>query len=136
MATLLVVGGCVLGCGSLQRDANDRAAQIADYTVRDGLKKSIAAANADSPQERAQAALNWLRDPNLTQAETQGGTWIVKGSEGTTIRVDVYRKYESGALLPPEQGKSAWGVACRTYDVSTSVTVSSIVCPDGTSDEP
>lgn len=127
------------GCSSLQQDADDQAARLADHVLPSALDDALAAADppAQTPDQRAIAAEDWLSTPDPSVTDSHGGAvWVLRGSQGTTIRVDVYRYWESGDFFPPDQGEAAWGVACRRYDVADPVTSSPMECPDGTPEEP
>lgn len=118
------------GCGTLQRDADDRAAQVADYSVPEGVSSAIASSGASTPDERVRATLQWFTDPYLTVAETQGSTWDATPRGGTKIEVGVFKAMESGSFFPPEAGKTAIGLACRVYDVAEAVTATAVECSD------
>ena len=125
------------GCSSLQRDADDGAASVADHVLPEALDDAISVADPQSPEERRVAAEEWLSDPDPSVVDgLRNVTWEVRGSEGTTIRVDLYMYLESGDLLPPDQGEATWGVACRAYDGARAVTSTTVECPDGTPEEP
>lgn len=127
---------CVLltGCSTIQQQADDIAAASADYTMVDVLTEVIAASDAQTPEERVAAAEDWLSDPyrGRSSLDNRGAVWVTRGRQGAKIRIDLYSFEESASLLPPDAGESAWGVACRTYDVAEGVTVITIECPDGT----
>ena len=125
------------GCSSLEQDADDEAAVVADHVLPPALDDAISAADPQSPEQRRVAAEEWLSDPDPSVVDgLRHVTWEVRGSEGTTIRVDVYMYLESGDLLPPDQGEATWGVACRAYDVAGAVMTTTDECPDGTPAEP
>ena len=125
------------GCSSLQRDADDEAARVADHVLPKALDDAISAADPQSPEERRVAAEEWLSDPGPSVMDGQRNvTWEMRGSGSTTIRVDLYTYVESGDLLPPDQGEATWGVACRAYDVARAVRTTTAECPDGTPEEP
>ncbi len=134
LATFALVA--LAGCSSLQRDANAEAALAADHALPKALKGAISGSDPQSPEERRVAAEKWLTDPYSSVDGLSNVTWEVRGSEGTTFRVDLYMYLESGDLLPPDQGEATWGVACRTYDVARAVRTTMVECPDGTPEEP
>ena len=124
------------GCSSLQRDADDEAARAADRVLPEALNDAISVSDPHSPGERRVAAEEWLSDPYSSLDGLSNVTWEVRGSEGTTLRVDLYMYLESGDFLPPDQGEATWGVACRAYDVARAVKTTTVECPDGTPEEP
>lgn len=123
------------GCSSMQAMADDRTASIADWALPIALTDAVAAAR--TPEERVVAAREWLSDSYSTLPGYMPTVWKVRGAEGTTFRVDVYYYWESGDLVPPDQGKSTHGLACRTYDVAAPAVVTTAVeCPKGTPTAP
>ena len=125
------------GCSSVQQEADDEAARVADHVLPDSLEQAVAAAAPQTPRDRISVAREWLADPDPSVTDSQGGTtWEVREVEGTTIRVDVYRYWESGSFFPPDQGEAVWGVACRRYDVAGPVVLSAVECPEGTPEAP
>lgn len=125
------------GCSSVQADADEEAARVSDHVLPEALDDAISEADPQSPEERRVAAEEWLSGPDPSVVDGQrNATWEVRGSEGTTIRVDLYTYLESGDLLPPDQGEATWGVACRAYDVARAVTATTVECPDDTPAEP
>lgn len=124
------------GCSRLQATADDEAAGIAEVAVPSALTDAVAAAT--TPEERAVAAREWLSDPYSELPDGYGPTsWALRGSEGTALRVDVYHWWESGDLLPPDQGEAVWGLACRTYDVTApDVVTTAVECPEDTPTAP
>lgn len=125
------------GCSQLQRDADIEAARVADHVLPEALNDEIVHAEPRTPEERRVAAEDWLSEPGppLTSSHA-AATWLVRGSKGTTIRVDVYQYLESGRFFPPDQGEATFGVACRIYDVAKAVATSTVECPEGTPEQP
>lgn len=124
------------GCSSVQQEADAEAARVADHVLPEALDQAVAA-GPQTPGGRAATAADWPRDPDPTLTTSQGGAaWEVRAVEGATIRVDVYRYWESGAFLPPDQGRAVWGVACRSYDVAGPVVADAVECPEGTPEAP
>ena len=125
------------GCSSVQQEADDEAARVADHVLPDSLEQVVAAAGPQTPQDRVSVAREWLVAPDPSVPGSQSGAaWEVREVEGTTIRVDVYRYWESGSFFPPDQGEAAWGVACRSYDVAGPVVPSAVECPEDTPEAP
>ena len=124
------------GCSTLQETADDETTRIANGPLPMALTDAVAAAT--TPEERAVAAQEWLSDPYGNTLDGYGGTtWALRGAEGTTFRVDVYHWWESGDLLPPDQGNAVWGLACRTYDVAApDVVTTAVECPEDTPTAP
>lgn len=138
-AVIPAMAGALLltGCSTIQQDADTEAARLADHVLPDALSQQLAKDEASAPATRGKAAEAWLSNPDPAIIEGQGGsTWAVRGRDGSSIHVDVYRYWESGSFFPPDRGKGAWGVACRTYDVAGDVTTRSVDCPPGTPDAP
>lgn len=128
-----LAGVVLAGCSTVQQEADDEAARVADHVLPGALDSALTESGARTPQERATAAADWLADPGPSVMDSQGGTtWAVRGQEGVTIRVDVYAWVESGSFFPPDQGKAVWGLACRSYDVTDAVASTPVECPDGT----
>ncbi|WP_193610380.1 hypothetical protein [Nocardioides lijunqiniae] len=125
------------GCSSLQREADDEAARVADHVLPEALDDAISAADPKSSAERRGAAKKWLSDPDPSVMDGQRNVkWEVRGSKGTTIWVNLYTYVESADLLPPDQGEATWGVVCRAYDVARAVKTTTVECPDDTPEEP
>lgn len=125
------------GCSTVQQEADDEAARIANQVLPTAIDVAITAADARTGSERLAAAEAWLADPGPSIMDGHGGaTWAVRGREAGTIRVDVYRRWESGSFLPPDQGEAAWGLACRSYDVARDARPIVIECPAGTARTP
>lgn len=123
-------------CSQLHQDADLEAARVANVLSK-ALNDELSDAKPQTPEERRIAAEDWLSEPDPEVTSSYGGaTWEVRGTEGTTIRVDVYQYLESGSFFPPDQGEATWGVACRTYDVAEAVVTRTVECPEGTPDEP
>ena len=120
------------GCSTLQVTADGETALIADGPLPLALTDAVA--GATTPDQRAVAAQQWFSDPYGNYLDGHRGTkWALRGSEGTTFRVDVYYWWESGDLLPPDQGNAVWGLACRTYDVAApDVVTTAVECPEDT----
>ena len=134
---LAVAATLVTGCSTLQQEADDRAAQVADAVLTRALTDELSSSDASTPAERVEVAGAWLSTPDPEVVRNKGPVaWVVRGVEGTVVRVDVYARVESGSFFPPDQGASAWGVACRAYDVAGEVTVHALDCPDGTPEQP
>lgn len=132
---LAVAAVLLAGCSSVQQEADEAAARVADDVLPAALERAVAALG--STPERAAAAEAWLAEPDPAVTASQGGsTWVVRGREGSAVRVDVYAWYESGSFFPPDQGAAVWGVACRTYDVTSGVSVTPLECPEGTPEAP
>ena len=127
---------CLAGCSRLQATADKETVGIADFAVPMALTDAVAAAT--TPEQRAVLASEWLSDPYSTLPDGYGPTsWALRGRDGTTFRVDVYHWWESGDLLPPDQGEAVWGLACRTYDVAAPTVVTTTVeCPEDTPTAP
>lgn len=124
-------------CSTVQQEADKQAAQVADYALPSGLETALAADGSSEPEARGGAAEKWLSDPTNEVADGQGGaTWVVRKRDSASLRVDVYQYWESGDFFPPDQGEAAWGVACRTYDVTNGVQTQQRTCPDGTPNKP
>ena len=132
-----VAATVLAGCSTLQAEADDEAARIADHVLPEVIDDAVAAAGARTRAERAAAAQDWLERPGPSLMDGQGAaTWVVRDREATTIRVDLYRRWESGSFFWPDQGEAAWGVACRVYDVADGVRTIVAECPAGTPDSP
>lgn len=128
-----LAGVILTGCSTVQREADEEAARVADQVLPGALDGAIASSGAQSLQERGDAAADWLADPGPSAMDGQGGTtWVVRDQDGATIRLDVYAWVESGSFFPPDQGKALWGLACRSYDVAAGVTSTPVECPEGT----
>lgn len=137
----MVVFGALLilsltGCSRLQAMADDETAIVADHAIPIALTDAVAAAR--TPEERVVAAREWLSDPYSELPDGYGPTaWALRGGKGTTFRVDVYHYWESGDILPPDQGESTLGLACRTYDVAAPAVVTTAAeCPEDTPTAP
>lgn len=134
---LALAGLLLAACSQVQQEAEDEAARVADHVLPDAVAGAVSASGARTAEERVAAAQTWLATPDPAVSDSQrGATWVVTGLEATTIRVAVYTRWESGSLFPPDQGESAWGVACRSYDVAAGVAVRPVDCPDGTPASP
>ncbi|GGD12857.1 hypothetical protein [Nocardioides daphniae] len=132
-AALLTGLVLLAGCSSLQDDADEQAAQLADGPLLSGLEREMQTAGATTEEERGAAAEAWLSTPAPAITESHGGsTWVVREREGASVTVAVYQYWESGSFFPPDQGEAAWGLACREYEVAPQVTARSIPCPEGT----
>lgn len=115
----VAVALALTGCSSLQQEADTEAAGIADHVLPEALAQILVQNEVSTPVARGKAAQAWLSTPDPAVIQSQGGsTWVVLGRDGPSIRVDVYRYWESGSFLPPDQGNGTWGVACRTYNVA------------------
>lgn len=137
LAAVLGVGVGLSACSTLDTEADDAAAVVADRLLPPALTRVLRRAGAESSQARLRAADRWLRDPTRSTLDDRAAAgWRVVGSQGSVIRVDVYAYVESGSFFPPDQGEAAWGVACRAYDVAGRVTTTAVDCPDGTSEVP
>ncbi|MGJ9422684.1 hypothetical protein [Aeromicrobium sp. CF3.5] len=137
---VVVVGlalAALAGCSTIQREADDEAARIADQVLPAAIDAAIAEVDAKNGSERLVTAETLLTDPEAPIMDGQGGVvWVVRGRDATTIRVDIYRRWESGSLLPPDQGEAAWGLVCRSYDVTRSARSIVVECPAGTPRSP
>ncbi len=134
---LALAAALLTGCSAVQQTADEEAARVADHVLPSALGDAIASSGAQTPEERAVAGRDWLSDPDPSVTDSQGGvTWVVRGRTGTTVRVDVYRYWESGDFFPPDQGKAVWGLTCRSYDVAEGVTTRRVQCPPGTPEAP
>ncbi|WP_345262937.1 hypothetical protein [Nocardioides nanhaiensis] len=132
MAVLTVVL-LAAGCSTLQQDADAEAGRVADLVLPTALDDVLARARPGSPERRRAVVARWLEGRGRSVIGSRANAdWRVVGGEGTSIRVDVYAFWESGDLLPPDQGEATWGVACRVYDVAGRVTAMRVECPDGT----
>ncbi len=133
LAVALLAVALLAGCSQLQQDADEEAARVADHVLPGALDDALSSSAARTPEARAAAGTQWLLDPGPSAIDSQGPVrWEVLGAEGATIRVDVYTYTESASFFPPDQGEATWGVACRAYDVTASVTATVVECPDGT----
>lgn len=141
LIALVMIAGCSQlqqNADQLQQDADDEAARVADYVLPEALNDEMSNVDPQTPEQRKLAAEDWLSKPGgprLTGSRV-GASWNVRGSKGTTIRVDVYQYLESGSFLPPDQGEARWGVACRTYNLAEKVVTSTVKCPEGTPENP
>ena len=136
-AAIGCAGILLAGCGEVRQDADTEAARVADHVLPGEVGNVLASSGASTPQQRGAAAEAWLSEPDPAVTDSQGGaTWAVRSREGTSIRVDVYKWWESGSFFPPDQGEAAWGLACRSYDVAAEVTVRQVDCPEGTPEVP
>lgn len=125
------------GCSTLEQEAEYSASVVADGVLTRELAEELDASGASTPAERVEVARGWLSTPDEEVLDTMNPvTWVVRGVEGSAVRVDVYSYVESGSLLPPDQGEARWGLVCRTYDVATAVTVREVECPDDTPTSP
>ncbi len=121
------------GCAStLQVDADTEAERVADHVLPVALDEVAASTGTADPNARAVAVARWLDDPGPSVMDGQRATWVLREHNGARLRVDLYTRVESGSFFPPDQGDSAWGVACRTYVVGDRVLVVPTRCPDGT----
>ncbi|QCX28837.1 hypothetical protein [Nocardioides jishulii] len=129
MGVLLVV----TGCSTLQEDADEQAARLADGALLEGLEREMQTVGATTAAQRGEAAEAWLSTPDPAITDGHGAsTWVVREQEGASVTVAVYQYYESGSFFPPDQGEAVWGLTCRTYEVTREVTARSVTCPDGT----
>lgn len=129
MLTAALLAGCA---STLQADADAEAERVADHVLPVALDEMAAASDTSDPDARALAVARWLADPGPSAMDGQRATWALRQRDGARLRVDLYARVESGSFFPPDQGRSAWGVACRTYVVGEGVLVVPIRCPDGT----
>lgn len=133
LAAVLGIGVGLSACSTLDTEAESEAVVVADRLLPQVLTRVLRRSGAESSQARLTAVDRWLRGPRSSTIEDRARAgWRVVGSQGSAIRVDVYAYVESGSFFPPDQGEATWGVACRAYDVAGPVTVTPVVCPEGT----
>ena len=125
------------GCSDVQQDADAEAARVADHVLPAAADEVLTSSRATTSERRGAVAEAWFSEPDAAVTDSQGAsTWVVRSRDGASLRVDVYRRVESASFFPPDRGESAWGLACRTYDVASTVTATPVDCPAGTPKAP
>jgi hypothetical protein len=124
----LLLAGCA-GAGD-QRNAEQAAASFADTSLLGSLQEALPGAGPDG---RLAAVVQRLRTPDETFMILNGdASWVVGPVRDSTIGITVYYFWEDKSF----SASQAWGVVCREYTVSDTVTVTAVECPDGTPRSP